>query len=64
MDGSELCDNIYFLKNGDGLFAINLENGTETGKYEYMKGMKYGFKEEGKSLFLLGEKKVLKHTLK
>ncbi len=64
MDGSELFDNIYFLKNGDGLFAINLENGTETGKYEYMKGMKYGFKEEGKSLFLLGEKKVLKHTLK
>jgi len=64
MDDSELFDDVYYLRNDDGLFGVNLNSGKEIGKYELMKGMKYGFKEEGKSLFLLGEKKVIKHTLK
>lgn len=63
IDGSVQYGNTYYLKNEDGLFAVDLNTGKETGKYEYMKDFKYGFKENGKSLFLLGEKKVLKYSL-
>lgn len=60
---SEQIDNTYFMANDDGLFVLDLKDGKERGKYEYLKGFRYGIKQEGKSLFLLGEKKVMKHNL-
>jgi hypothetical protein len=62
-NSSERFENTYFMANDDGLFALDLQNGNMRGKYEYLKGYRYGIKQEGKSLFLLGEKKVMKHTI-
>jgi hypothetical protein len=63
LGSSEQIGNTYFLANDDGLFVLDLKDGKERGKYEYMKGFRYGVKQEGESLFLLGEKKVMKHNL-
>jgi hypothetical protein len=63
LNNSEQFNDTYFMANEDAVFVVDLQNGTSRGKYEYMKGFKYGIKQDGKSLFLLGEKKVLKHTI-
>ena len=63
INDSEQYGSTYFMANDDGLYTIDLKDGTEQGKYEYMKGVRYGIKQDGKSLFLLGEKKVTKHTI-
>ncbi|MEI9919769.1 MAG: PQQ-binding-like beta-propeller repeat protein [Bacteroidota bacterium] len=60
---SEQIGNSFFLSNDDGLFVLDLEDGRQRGSYKYLKGFRYGIKQEGKSLFLLGEKKVTKHNL-
>jgi hypothetical protein len=63
VSSSELIGDTYFMANDDGVFALDLHTGNSRGKYEYMKGFRYGIKQDGKSLFLLGEKKVIKHTI-
>ena len=63
MANCEQIGNTYFLANDDGLFVLDMKDGKERGKYEYLKGFRYGIKQEGTSLFLLGEKKVMKHNL-
>jgi hypothetical protein len=63
VNNSEQHGGNYFLANEDGLFTIDLKDGKELGKYEYMKGFRYGIKQEGQALFLLSEKKVIKHNM-
>jgi hypothetical protein len=63
LDKSVLYSNTYFLANDDGITALDFDSGKSLGNYQYVKGLKYGIKENGATLFLVGDK-VSKYSIK